>query len=301
VASYNRIACFHYVRRHYRSVWHCSTKSAKYESRGHSHAECRYLLLSSTVLPSVDKSQFDFTSLSTRGLTPPDIVQSVQSEAQSVTSAANSVVSQAQTAVSSAITAIETDLTSKIPKNCSLGTRYFCLGYIDNVNCTALPLNVSDLLSRALPASISYQPSSLESLDQALKLISFGGIEGPFILGIILTAILVIVHQYAFWKEKSIFTRLFGDLPLEIILGSVGNLVCVISFICPTIIQWVLYSKTRHLPFNITSEKGKLMGNSMAILCCAIAMAFYVVSMFWRKQVLTNVIRKLGRSIGSSQ
>jgi hypothetical protein len=125
-------------------------------------------------------------------------VQSLQSDAPSVTTAALSVISEAQTVVSSAITTIQTDLGFVIPKNCTLGTRYFCLGYVNNVTCSGLPLNVSDLLSRALPASISHQPSNLESLDQMLKLISSGAIEGPFILGIISVAILVIALQYAF-------------------------------------------------------------------------------------------------------
>jgi hypothetical protein len=206
-------------------------------------------------------------------------VQSLQSEAPSVTTAAASVISEAQTIVSSAITAIQTDLVSAIPKNCTLGTRYFCLGYVDNMTCSGLPLNVSDILSRVLPAPISYQSSILELLDQKLKLVSSSAIEGPFILGIIAAGILVI---------KSIFEYLFWDLPFETILSGVGNLVCIISFICPTIIQWVLYSETEHLPLKVASQKGKLMGNSVAILCCTITMTFCLVSIFLRKQVLNK-------------
>jgi len=83
-------------------------------------------------------------------------VQSLQSKAPSVTTVAFSVISDAQTVVSSAITAIQTDLELVIPKNCTLGTRYFCFGYVNNVTYSRLPLNVSDLLLRALPALISY-------------------------------------------------------------------------------------------------------------------------------------------------
>lgn len=53
-----------------------------------------------------------------------------------------------------------------------------CLGYLNNLTCSRLPLNVSDLLSRALPVSSSFQLSGLESLDQELKLVSPGTIEG---------------------------------------------------------------------------------------------------------------------------
>jgi hypothetical protein len=83
-------------------------------------------------------------------------VQSLQNKALSVTTVAFSVISNAQTVVLSAITAIQTNLELVILKNCTLGTRYFCLRYVDNVTCSRLPLNVSDLLLQALPASISY-------------------------------------------------------------------------------------------------------------------------------------------------
>jgi hypothetical protein len=251
-------------------------------------------------LDSVDKSQFDFTSLSPRGLTPPSIVQSLQSEIPSVTTAAFSVISQAQTVVSSAITAIQTDLDSVIPKNCTLGTRYFCLGYVNHVTCSGLPLNVSDLLSRALPASISYQPDSLESLDQKLKNVSFGAIGGPFILGIISTAILVVALHYPFWKEDPVSAHPPQGLHLETVLGGVGSLVCILSFIYPAAILWVLYSKTEHLPFNITPEKGKLMASFITILCCAVAMTFCVALMLWWKHVLNKNRQKDGKEAWNS-
>ena len=212
-------------------------------------------------------------------------MQSLQSEAPSVTTATLSIASEAQRVVSSAITAIKGDLSSVIPRNCTLRTTSFCLGYVNNVTCSRLPLNLSDLLSRALPASSSYQLSGLESLDQDLKLFSPGAIEGPLIVGIISTVILITALQYAFWKE-SIYAGLFWGLPLETVFGGVGNAVCILSFICPTLFLWVLYSRTEHLPFNITVERGTLWSNCIIILCCAGAMTICVVSMFVRKYIL---------------
>ena len=58
---------------------------------------------------------------------------------------------------------------------------------------------------------------------------------------------------------------------------------------------WVLYSKTEHLPLNITSEKGKLMASSKIILCCTIAMTFCVVSILLRKHVLNKNRQKAGK------
>ena len=34
-------------------------------------------------------------------------------------------------------------------KNCTLGTKYFCIGYASSVSCNDLPLNFSELLSRS--------------------------------------------------------------------------------------------------------------------------------------------------------
>jgi hypothetical protein len=62
-----------------------------------------------------------------------------------------------------------------------------------------------------------------------------------------------------------------------------------------------LYSKTKHLPFNITLEKGKLMVSSMTILYCAIAMTFCVVSMLWWKHVLNKNRQKDGKEAWKSQ
>jgi hypothetical protein len=202
------------------------------------------------------------------------IVQSLQSEAPSVTTTALSIASEAQTVVSSAITAIQSDLSSVIPRNCTLGTTFFCLGYVNNVTRSRLPPHLSDLL----------QLSGLESLEQDLKLVSHGAIEGPLIVGIISTVISVTALQCAFWKE-SIYAGLFWGLPLETVLGGVGNAACSLSFISPTLVLWVLYSKTEHLPFNITVERGTLWSNCIIILCCAGAMTICVVSTFVRKYI----------------
>ena len=91
--------------------------------------------------------------------------------------------------------------------------------------------------------------------------------------------ILVVILHYIFWKEDLISAHPLQGLHLETVLGGIGSLVCIISFIYPAAFLWVLYSKTKHLPFNITSEKGKLIVSSITILCCAMAMTFCVVLM----------------------
>jgi hypothetical protein len=216
-------------------------------------------------------------------------VQSLQIAPSITTAAALSITSVTQTVISGAITtaAVQNSGLDLLPRNCTLGTAYFCLGYVDNVTCSRLPLGISDLLSRALPASSSYQLSNLESLDQELEDFSSGTIEGPFIAGIILTFILIIALQYAFWKGGSICAGEHLGLPLEAVLGGLGISVCVLSFICPIVVLWVLYFEIERLQFDvITVEKGKLWSNSITLLCCAVVMSFCAISMFVRKYIL---------------
>jgi hypothetical protein len=75
-------------------------------------------------------------------------------------------------------------------------------------------------------------------------------------------------------------------LPLELVLGSIGNSICIISFILPTIILSVLYSKARNLPSGITIEKGRFFGSCVTIFGFAVAMSICVVLMFLRKFIL---------------
>jgi hypothetical protein len=227
-----------------------------------------------------NKLQFDFESLSQPGFALSGLgegsgfSQSLQSKAPSI-----SIASAAQTVISSA-TAFQSDLGSVIPGNCTLGTTSFCLGNVNNITCSRLPLNMSDLLSRALPALGSYKLSGLELLGQELKRFSAGTIEGPFILGIISAVILIPSFHYASWKGGVIW-----GLPWETAVGSAGSAVCLLSFLCSTIVLSFLYSETKHLPF-ITVAKGRLWRNSITALCCAGVMVLCVISVFIRKHIL---------------
>jgi hypothetical protein len=148
------------------------------------------------------------------------------------------------------------------------------------VICTRLPLNISDLLSSTLPLLGSYQLSGLESLDQVLKRFSSGTIEGPFILGIILTGILIPAFHYALWNGEPIW-----GLPGETAVGGVGGAVCTLSFLCSALVLWFLYSEIEHLPFVIV-KKGRLWSICITVFGCAVAMTLCVITMFVRKHKL---------------
>ena len=112
--------------------------------------------------------------------------------------------------------------------------------------------------------------------------------ESPLIIGIISTVILVALFQYSFWKGQSISSYTLWGLPLELVLGSIGNLVCVTLFMLPTIILSVLYSTARHLPFGIIAKEGRFLHDCILLGCLAVAMTICVVSRFLRKYILQH-------------
>lgn len=234
-------------------------------------------------LPFSNEFQFDSTAIPSRAVILPgpnlgsSIVQSIQSKAPSITSGALSVASDTPTAVSSAITTTGSDLGSMIPKSCTIGTKYFCVGYAEgNHSYSALPLNVSGLISHALPASGNYQiTSSLLRLDEALEYITPKTIQDFLIIGIISTLIFGIIFLYALWREAGSILYFWG-LPLETLIGVPGTLICFFIFFIPTITLCMFLSKIQHLPFNITAERGDLNGRCLTILYCAGFLTFPV-------------------------
>lgn len=72
------------------------------------------------------------------------------------------------------------------------------------------------------------------------------------------------------------------------VLGSVGNLICVFSFMIPIIILSVLYYKARDLPSGITVEDEGFLSKCLIDLCFSVIIAICVVSIFIRKYILTR-------------
>ncbi|KAF4637873.1 hypothetical protein G7Y89_g200 [Cudoniella acicularis] len=82
-----------------------------------------------------------------RAIPGSDLIQSLQSDAASVLTVATAA---AGSKIQSAIGAVETAVEAKIPRNCSLGTRQFCVGFSDHTNCTDLSSDISDIIPEAV-------------------------------------------------------------------------------------------------------------------------------------------------------
>jgi ABC-type iron transport system FetAB permease component len=83
-------------------------------------------------------SQAEATASAAATIVPP-LASSVAGEAQA---AASSAVTQAQGAMDAAA--------SKIPRNLTLGTKYYCVGFVNHTDCHLLPLNLSEILPAAV-------------------------------------------------------------------------------------------------------------------------------------------------------
>ncbi|KAF4624708.1 hypothetical protein G7Y89_g13461 [Cudoniella acicularis] len=118
---------------------------------------------------------------------PRTLPQPFQSEAQSAASFLNTAVSAASSkvqgpagAVATAVTDITniTAIEAMIPRNCSLGTKQFCLGFDTNTTCHSLPLNISNIVPEAVVKFVSGEVKSLLPLEGILAKVTLASIQG---------------------------------------------------------------------------------------------------------------------------
>ncbi|OCK74619.1 hypothetical protein K432DRAFT_267227, partial [Lepidopterella palustris CBS 459.81] len=114
----------------------------------------------------------------------------VQSAGNVAITAISLVNSDIQNAVTSAMGAIETSIYTSTPKNYTLGTKSYCIGFSDRIDCRNLPLNITQTLPDTIKSSIRGQIPSLESLDQTLSYLTPGSIPGLSLLGAVLLLLL---------------------------------------------------------------------------------------------------------------
>ena len=207
----------------------------------------------------------------------PGVVSLAAGEAQSVASAAltvaTGVAGEAKSAVSSAVTSIETAIGSIVPNNCSLGVKYFCIGFTDHVNCSALPLNVSDII----PSSAIHKLSSVEDLDQALAKATPKSIKKCLIIGAVFASLamfLGISSLCSLVLQVPGFTSVPSILLVSARLRSVCSLVCFIPILVLTVILYGLKAK---LPAELVLETGEASKQILAALSCAIFMGLSII------------------------
>lgn len=119
--------------------------------------------------------------------------------------------------------------TTELPTKFTLGTKYYCIGFVNQTNCFHLQPDIISTLSNLLNIKIN----NFQSIQQILKYIPLGTIQGLSITGIILICFALIIFILSFY---------FISRVLKIIL-TLLCFVCFGIFIFPVIILYTLTSK----------------------------------------------------------
>jgi hypothetical protein len=208
--------------------------------------------------------------LTPRSIPERDVLQPLHSEAQSaanvVATAISPAISKLQTAASAA-TAIPDINTVKemIPRNCSLGTKQFCVGFDNRTECNNLPLNLSKIVPEAVTTFVGDQVHALQPLPGILAEVTVANIQGCLILGLVLMLAMTIILGLA----KHLL-RLGIRIGMVIIF--MAGLICCVPFVIPTIVLFAVQSKIDNLPSSIEVQKGDVSNYFLGVLCCGVAM-----------------------------
>jgi hypothetical protein len=236
---------------------------------------CFFLQYSHCQLTKFDL-QFSLTNIhlpNSRLATVHDIPP-LSNAASIVATVISSVISQAKSVPSTATAAIpDANAIGKlIPRNCSLGTKQFCVGFSNRIECNDLPLNVSNFLPEALTSFIGDQLHDLQPLEGTLAKLTSGFVQDWLISGLVLNLVMAVVFAcslvglpYGLFLQQ-LTPRL--TLALRLTIG----LICVVSFLVPTTILHILCSKSQGLQSNIQAKKGDVSAYYFGALFCVIVM-----------------------------
>lgn len=212
-----------------------------------------------------------------------DVLQTLKSEAQSAASVVatdispaisnvQSVASAAQTAISPAISKIQSgasaatvipDTVKEIPRNCTLGTKQFCLGFNNRTEpeCHNLPLNLSNIVPETVATLVGDHVQALQPLPGILTIVTH--IQDFLILGLVLMLVMPAILC---------FVNCLLRLSIHTWMVIIGLLICCVPFFIPTVILFHVQSKIQNLPSSIEVQKGDVSNYCLGVLFCGILM-----------------------------
>lgn len=226
--------------------------------------------------------QFNFANghlpnnhLVSRAVSERDIIPPVPSEAQSVVSGAATAVSSAASHAKSVASTVATAISGAdgiIPRNLSLGTEQFCVGFSNRMECGNLPVNTSKILPKALTSTVGDQIEDFHRLDGILARLSPEYIRDPLIFGLGTAMVIAVVFVCSLFGPHFGLVLHQQDLSLVLILRLVIGLICCLSFLLPTVIVYTLYSNSKRLQSNIKMDRGDVGGYCLMAFFSAIVM-----------------------------
>jgi hypothetical protein len=194
----------------------------------------------------------------------PELLKSLESEAQSAISNLATAIATAVNGAQSAAGAVATASTAALgaaikastPRNCSLGTKKFCVGFFNHTQCSKSPLNVSSIRPEAIASFVADDIQALHPLKGILVRVTPAYFQ--YSLGFELSFILV---MGAIWLCSQLFAACFffvhfltnfGVCLMTLICGVVG---CIFLLI-PTVFLYEVQKEIRGLQPHIEVEKG---------------------------------------------
>ncbi|KAF2788130.1 hypothetical protein K505DRAFT_256214, partial [Melanomma pulvis-pyrius CBS 109.77] len=235
----------------------------------------------------------DSPFLKSRTVQNRDILQDIQSKINSVKDAAttglpgavatpiqviqskvNSVKDAIATGLPDAIAAPIQEIEKYIPKNCSLGTKEFCVGVGHNITCKNLPLSLSDLvpdIAQNLSDVVQEKlQEKLQPLERTLTKVTTPYIQYCLVAALVLLVIIAILFACAVFSGLFSITSILARLTIGLRVVMVLGLICCVLLFIPTIILRLFQAKTKALPSGIEEEKGEVGGLCIGALCCAV-------------------------------
>lgn len=146
------------------------------------------------------------------------------------------------------------------------------MGFSDHVECHRLPVNVSEIILQVGMNVLSDQMEDLGHLRSILAKASPGWIRDPFIIGIVTAVVLAVAFFTAMFSWPFGAGILMRDLTLQLVPRLIIGLLCCISYLVPTIVLYLLYSKSKELSSEIKADQGPVGGYCWGTLFSALLM-----------------------------
>ena len=203
-------------------------------------------------------------------------VLTIPSEARSVASAlstaapaaASQVPGALETAASQALQAIE----ASIPRNCSLGTKKFCVSFSNSTNCDNLPLNISKIIPAKVQKFLENEIDALQPLEGILAKLTIIKVQVSLILG------LIVMFIIAFLFISLLFVRFLGFAPyiLEVGVYTLCGL-CFVFFFVPAFFFKDIQLEIKDLGSNIRVKRGNVGNLSIGALSCTCVITAIII------------------------
>lgn len=156
------------------------------------------------------------------------------------------------------------------PKNCSLGTGQFCVGLSNNISCSDLPLNMTDIIPQDIMKHFGESFDDIRSLNIALARVTAPYLRDMLIIGMVsmFVGVLFFIASLYGWLpclKKWVVRPGIQCAVVRLVFG----LVLSVPFMIPTIILQILRSKLEHVPSWIEVQQGNAYGLCLGCLCCS--------------------------------